>query len=92
MSLFYNGGMVANKIHTASPIALFDIATQDSYIGAKITGESTDANASNRQQFMGELHELCISGNDIQSFLSTETLTPQYSDLLLYYRFEEVDE
>ena len=92
MAVFRGGNMIANKVHSAAPIAQFQLAGQDSYIGAKITGASTDANASDRQQFMGELHELCISGNDIQSFLSTETLTPQYSDLLLYFRFEEVDE
>jgi hypothetical protein len=91
MAVFRGGNMIANKVHSAAPITQFQLAGQDSYIGAKITGESADANASDRQQFMGELHELSISGNDIQSFLSTETLTPQYSDLLLYFRFEEVD-
>ena len=91
MAVFRGGNMIANKVHSAAPISQFQLAGQDSYIGAKITGESADANASDRQQFMGELHELSISGNDIQSFLSTETLIPQYSDLLLYFRFEEVD-
>jgi hypothetical protein len=89
MIIYVNGTKVASKFHStgSSP---FTVEPEDSYIGAIPT--VTNAGYSwLRKQFMGELHEFAIIKGTINSFITTSTLIPNYRNLLLYYRFEEVD-
>ena len=86
MAIYLNGGKVASSIHDEknSP---FNIATNDTYIGI-----ATDTySASTRKQFMGELHELAVIKGINNKSLSIDTLTPNYRNTLLYFRFEERD-
>mgnify|MGYP003652450725 CR=1 FL=1 len=87
MNIYLNGTKVASKFHSAEA-SPFTVEAEDCYIGV-----STDnADANTRKQFMGELHELAVIKGSVNSFVSTETLLPNYRNVLLYYRFEEVDE
>jgi hypothetical protein len=87
MNIYLNGTRVASKFHSAEA-SPFTVEAEDCYIGV-----STDnADANTRKQFMGELHELAVIKGNVNSFISTETLLPNYRNILLYYRFEEVDE
>jgi len=87
MNIYLNGTRVASKYHSAEA-SPFTVEAEDCYIGV-----STDnASASTRKQFMGELHELAVIKGSVNSFVSTNTLLPNYRNILLYYRFEEVDE
>ena len=52
---------------------------------------SNDNVATNRKQFMGEIHEFAITDGFTDKFASTDTLTPTFRNILLYYRFEEID-
>jgi hypothetical protein len=87
MFIYVNGTRVANSIHSTKN-ETFNISGVDTYIG--ISTDNADANT--RKQFMGELHELAVIKGTFTKFLSLDTLIPNYRDLLLYYRFEEVDE
>jgi len=92
MIILLNNNIIAETKHSAAPITDFSFTRENSYIGAKITGtEATDNVATNRKQFMGELHEFAITDQFTKGFNSTNTLLPMYRDLLLYYRFEEID-
>ena len=87
MNIYLNGTRIASKYHSAEA-SPFTVEAEDCYIGI-----STDnASASTRKQFMGELHELAVIKGSVNSFVSTNTLLPNYRNILLYYRFEEVDE
>jgi hypothetical protein len=98
MIIYLDGKSIATKIHSQAPIASFSFTRENCYIGAKVTTTDTDSDgfldmddADNRKQFMGELHEFAISDGLWNSFLTVDTLLPQYRTTLLYYRFEEVD-
>jgi len=92
MAIYLNNKQIATKTHSEAPISSFSFEREDYYIGAKITGTaSTDDTPSNRNQFMGELHEFAIMKGFTNHFHSIDTLVPQFRNLLLYYRFEEVD-
>ena len=87
MNIYLNGTRVASKFHSAGASS-FTVEAEDSYIGI-----STDnTSAVTRKQFMGELHEFAILKGSVNSFISTNTLIPNYRNLLVYYRFEEIDE
>jgi len=89
MNIYLNGGRVASKFHSSGSSA-FTVEPEDCYIGVSTDDISTTAVA--RKQFMGELHELAVLKGNVNSFVSINTLLPNYRNLLLYYRFEEVDE
>tara|TARA_R110000824_G_scaffold152721_1_gene324024 strand:- start:167 stop:1372 length:1206 start_codon:yes stop_codon:yes gene_type:complete len=92
MIVFINNVKIAEQGHSSTPITDFLFTRDNSYIGAKITGTlSTDNVATNRKQFMGEIHEFAITDSFTQEFNNTSTLLPTYRNLLLYYRFEEID-
>ena len=92
MSIILNNKILTTKFHSAAPITDFLFTRDNSYIGAKITGTvSTDNVATNRKQFMGEIHEFAITNGFTDKFASIDTLTPTFRKILLYYRFEEID-
>ena len=95
MDIIVNGISIASQVHTSKSTASmdFNIDNTDCYIGSTPpTGTfSTDGEASNRKQFMGELHELCITKGYNTDFSDIHTLIPTYENLLLYLRFEEID-
>ena len=84
MGIFYEGSLVASKVHSQYPIALFNFDRTDTYIGSNNSG---DFDAFDRKQFMGELHELAIiKGPDSPN---GKALLPNYRKTLLYLRFQE---
>ena len=87
MIIYLNGSKVASKFHSAGA-SNFQVKPEDSYIGIA----TDNATTTTRKQFMGELHELCITKGYKDSFSDIHTLVPAYENLLLYLRFEEVDE
>ena len=87
MIIYLNGSKVASKFHSAGA-SNFQVKPEDSYIGIA----TDNATTTTRKQFMGELHEFAILKGIVNSFTTTSTLIPNYRNLLLYYRFEEVDE
>jgi len=91
MDIIVNNVIIASQVHSSksSTNMSFDMSNTDCYIG---TNNDTTAIASTRKQFMGELHELCITKGYKDSFSDIHTLVPAYENLLLYLRFEEVDE
>jgi hypothetical protein len=86
MRIYYNGKLISKKIHSvyAACNELVNIfPEEDMYIGQNpSTGAAT--------QFFGEIHEFAIS-RVFKTNFDIFTLAPDYRNLLLYYRFEEVD-
>lgn len=95
MDIIVNNNLVASSVHSAkaSKTLNFSMANTDCYIGSiPPTGTwNDDGEASYRKQFMGELHELCITEGHQTVFAGIHTLVPNYENLKLYLRFEEVD-
>ena len=95
MDIIVNNTIVASVVHGSKSTTTMDFSMNntDCYIGSIVpTGTfSTDGEASNRKQFMGELHELCITEGYQTQFAGIHTLVPNYEDLILYLRFEEID-
>ena len=87
MTIYLNGDMVATKIHSGFGAGDFPfyIAAEDTYIGQ-------DPSAGISTQFAGAIHEFAILNQYKTEFNTLFTLAPNYRDVLLYYRFEEVDE
>mgnify|MGYP003642078303 CR=1 FL=1 len=90
MVIYYDGSPVMSKTHSQYPIGNFNFNRSDCYIGAKYVASNMDQ-AWTRKQFMGELQEFAILDGIHNSFLTLETLMPNFRNTLLYYRFEEVD-
>jgi len=86
MFIYLNGNKVASKIHSQKN-STFNIAPNDTFIGIA----TEDYSANTRKQFMGELHELAIISGVNNGSLSLDTLTPNYRNILMYFRFEESD-
>ena len=87
MNIFYEGNLVASGVHDAG--GNFSMAASDINIGQQSDGASyADRRKS---QFMGELHELVFLNRYKDAIGSTETLTPFFGDVLLYYDFEEAN-
>jgi len=87
MSLFVNGIKIAETLHSAATNNNFKFAFEASniYIGQNPTvGRTT--------QFIGELHELAFVKTYKDKFTSLDTILPSYSNTLLYYKFEGLDE
>ena len=90
MSIYYDGKLVASKKHSAAPISSFAFSREDCYIGTGGTSAFTDVTKT-RRQFMGELHELAIMGGKQNSFITLDTLMPNFRNTLLYLNFNESD-
>lgn len=88
--IFFNGNLVKAGTHTQTNS--FSMEAEDFYIGANGGGATGANSATTNNQFMGELHELCITNDKRQSFPALFNLMPNYNNTVLYLRFEEVDE
>lgn len=86
MNIFYEGNLVKSGTHGAA--GNFSFSESDIRIGQ--TGVSTLA-SKRTSQFMGELHEMVFINKYKSSMGSTNTLTPFYGDVLLYFDFEEAN-
>ena len=97
MTIFLNGSELVTGIHTGT-INDFIIYPDDCKIGQGSTSYSTTETIQSvsrthiyYSQFFGELHEFAISNVYKTKFLSLDTLLPNHRNLVLYYRFEEID-
>ena len=90
MDIIVNGVIIASMLHAGKGVTnmAFSMDNTDCYIG---TINSSSGEAATRKQFMGELHELCLTKGYQTDFSDIHTLIPFYETLLLYLRFEEVD-
>ena len=82
MRIYYDGKLLTKKIHSTAGTFAFD--EEDLYIGQ-------DPDTGVATQFFGEIHEFAVLGTYKTEYNSIFTLAPNYRDVLLYYRFEEVD-
>jgi hypothetical protein len=82
MRIYYDGKLLTKKIHSTAGTFAFD--EEDLYIGQ-------DPDTGVTTQFFGEIHEFSVLGIYKTEYNSIFTLAPNYRDVLLYYRFEEVD-
>ena len=86
MKIYYNGQEIATKTHSSFSTEPFNFAfpEEDMHIGQwPLIGHTT--------QFFGEIHEFAILKGVKKQYDSIYTLAPRFDDILLYYRFEEVD-
>tara|TARA_R100001591_G_scaffold116545_3_gene133771 strand:- start:1130 stop:2338 length:1209 start_codon:yes stop_codon:yes gene_type:complete len=88
--IFLNGKVVKAGTHTQTDS--FSMEGEDFYIGANGGGATGANSATTNNQFMGELHELCITNVRRTEFNGLYNLLPNYNNTVLYLRFEEVDE
>ncbi len=88
--IFFNGNLIKAGTHTQTNS--FAMEGEDFYIGANGGGATGANSATTNNQFMGELHELCITNDKRRSFPALFNLMPNYNNTVLYLRFEEVDE
>ena len=97
LSLFFEGREIKSVNHSNTNI--FQLALEDCFIGAnnsttyRSAGYSgvIQSRASTNNQFMGVIHEVCMTSLPISSFNRGGSLSPTYDKLLLYLTFEEVD-
>ena len=90
LRLYLNGALVNTT--TSSSSNNFNFSREDTYIGANGGGATGPNSATTNNQFMGEIHELCISNVTRKQFPCILNLLPNYDNTLLYLRFEEADE
>ena len=90
VNIFLDGKLIKIGTHTESDS--FSVVEEDFFIGATGAGATGAGSATTNKQFMGELHELCITNTIRDSFSAINNLMPNYNDTVLYLRFEEVDE
>ena len=88
--IFLNGKILKAGTHTQTDS--FSMEGEDFYIGANGSGATGANSATTNNQFMGELHELCITNVKRTDFNGLYNLLPNYNNTVLYLRFEEVDE
>ena len=87
--IFLNGILVKEQ-EFSSGSAVFSMASEDLFIGASNNqGVGADSAGLNKQ-FMGELHEICMT-SDIRKKFLTNTLLPNSDSTLMYFKFEEGD-
>ena len=87
MNIFYDGQLVKTGVHSTG--GNFSLAASDINIGQQ-SDASTDS-LKRRSQFMGEMHEMVFLNRYKKGVSSTNTLTPFYGDVLLYFDFEEAN-
>jgi hypothetical protein len=89
MRIYFNGIEVAKGVHNTSNLVFF-FEPNDSYIGQN----ASLANRYDRRktQFIGELHEVCMSSVCKKQFTSIETLLPAYDSTLFYFKFGGLDD
>ena len=94
VSLYLDGAELQTDVYniaedtTGLDFTDFEFEESDCYFGSN--GNTTLA-TRRASQFMGEMHELCITGAYKNGFQTIDTLVPNYRNTLLYYRFEEAN-
>jgi len=89
MRIYYGGKLVASTDHTST--AEFSFSQEDMFLGANGVGATGRDTSHTNKQFMGEIHEFAFTNGARETFDLT-TLNPRFAEVLLYFRFEEVDE
>jgi len=87
MNIFYDGQLVKTGVHSAG--GNFSLAESDINIGQQ--SDAATLSLKRRSQFMGEMHEMVFLSRYKKGVASTNTLTPFYGDVLLYFDFEEAN-
>ena len=87
MNIFYEGNLVKAGTHGTG--GDFSLAESDIYIGQE--ADLSSLITKRWSQFMGEYHEMVFINKYKSSIGSTNTLTPFYGDVLLYFDFEEAN-
>ena len=87
MNIFYDGQLVKTGVHSAG--GNFSLAESDINIGQQ--SDAGSLTLTRRSQFMGEMHEMVFLSRYKKGVGSTNTLTPFYGDVLLYFDFEEAN-
>ena len=86
MAIYYNGTYIGGKIHKDEGASDFNFNNSHVYLG-----QNAEATNPRYTQFMGEIHELSLNNDVLNSFPSISTLYPQRKNLLLYLNFEGGD-
>ena len=89
MAIYYGGKEVASSEHSST--SEFSFTASDMFLGANGVGATGRDTSHTNNQFMGELHEFAFTNGARETFDLT-TLNPRFAEILLYFRFEEVDE
>lgn len=89
MRIYYGGKLVASTDHTST--AEFSFSQEDMFLGANGVGATGRDTSHTNNQFMGEMHEFAFTNGARETF-DLATLNPRFAEVLLYFRFEEVDE
>ena len=87
--IYFNGLLVKTGTHAQS--GTFSFEDEDLFIGATGSRATGRFSAITNKQFMGEMHEICLTSVIRRRFPSITSLLPNYNDTLFYFRFEEVD-
>ena len=87
MNIFYDGQLVKTGVHSAG--GNFSLAESDINIGQQ--SDASTQSLKRKSQFMGEMHEMVFLSRYKKGVGSTNTLTPFYGDVLLYFDFEEAN-
>lgn len=89
LNIYLNG--ILQKSVSVGASSDFTMAAEDLFIGANDNQGVGEDSATANKQFMGELHEMCMTSTIRKKFL-INNLLPNLKDTLFYFRFEEVDE
>lgn len=89
LKIYLNGLLVKTATHGQS--GTFSFEDEDLFIGATGGGATGALSTIANKQFMGEMHEMCLTSVIRRRFPSITNLLPNYNDTLFYFRFEEVD-
>jgi len=90
LNIYFNGLLVKTGTHAQS--GTFSFEDEDLFIGANGSSSSgSELSTLVNKQFMGEMHEMCLTSVIRRRFPSITSLHPNYNDTLFYFRFEEVD-
>lgn len=89
VSIYLDG--IKQKTGTHTQTTTFEFPKEDYYIGANGTNKVGYNSATDNNQFMGEIHEMCITNVVRRKFPYVLSLMPNYENALFYLRFEEVD-
>lgn len=87
--IYLNGILVKEETIVATDSFAFD--RTDCFLGANGTNATGVGSATTNKQFMGEMHEMYISNRISSKIVRHSNLMPNYNDVLLYLRFEEID-
>ena len=85
MNIFIDGTRIATKTHVDKKTLNVDFNMADSDI---YLGQNPTAATPRYTQFMGEMHEVCITRDILSTFPSLYTLFPNSKNLLLYLAFD----